>query len=53
MIKYDALGNKEWTQQFGGPGQDTGGAVVVDSADSIYVAGHTDGVLDGQPWAGD
>jgi len=52
LIKYDANGNKLWTEQMGTPGPDFAESVAVDGAGNAYVAGHTFGGLDGNTNAG-
>ena len=46
LVKYDAFGNRLWTQQFGGPGEDRASEVKTDSAGNIFVAGYTNGAID-------
>jgi uncharacterized protein YjiK len=53
VIKYDSLGNKLFTKQFGVSMIDTyASGVAVDSSDSVYVAGQTGGSLDGNTLTG-
>jgi Beta-propeller repeat len=47
IIKYDVLGNRGWTTQFGSSGIDYSHGIVVDGTGSIYVAGYTAGPLNG------
>ena len=47
VIKYDTNGNKVWGKQFGSDLRDIGFDIAVDSADNVYVTGHTDGDLFG------
>jgi hypothetical protein len=54
IAKYDANGTWRWTELYGGPGSDY--AVRNGAADArgfVYVAGATDGTLDGEPNGGD
>jgi len=48
LIKYDSSGNRIWTKLLGSAGNDFGQGIVMDSSGAIYVAGYTDGNLDGQ-----
>ncbi|KZR72726.1 SBBP repeat-containing protein [Prochlorococcus marinus] len=48
LSKYDAAGNKQWTQLFGSSGNDRAKAITRGSDGSIYIAGMTDGDLDAQ-----
>ncbi|WP_413360809.1 SBBP repeat-containing protein [Prochlorococcus sp. MIT 1201] len=52
LSKYDANGNQEWTQQFGSNAWDEARALTTDSDGSIYIAGYTEGELDGQSNSG-
>jgi len=52
IVKYDSLGNKQWTKQFGTSSGDDAYAVTTDSSGFIYVAGYTNGGLDGNTSAG-
>eukprot|EP00981_Chlorochromonas_danica_P013820 scaffold6861_cov248-Ochromonas_danica.AAC.23 len=45
VMKYDALGNKLWTKQFGTSAEDVGQSLAVDSSGDIYVTGYTFGSL--------
>jgi hypothetical protein len=51
LIKYDALGNKLWSRQFGSPNEDYGEGVATDGVGNIYIAGYTSGDVGG-PYAG-
>ncbi|HTQ06929.1 MAG TPA: SBBP repeat-containing protein [Polyangiaceae bacterium] len=51
VLKFDAAGNRLWTQQFGSSGDDTAAAVAT-VGNVVYVAGVTGGSLDGTPSAG-
>jgi hypothetical protein len=52
LVKYDGDGTRQWSVVWGTNGTDRGSAVAVDQQDDIYVAGTTDGMLDGQPKPG-
>jgi uncharacterized delta-60 repeat protein len=48
VTKYNASGTKQWTRQLGVASLDTYGyAVATDSSGNVFVAGYTDGGLDG------
>lgn len=53
IVKYDSEGTKQWTKQFGTSDYVSGKAIATDSNHSIYVAGNTNGSLDGNSNAGD
>ena len=48
LLKVNAEGEIVWARQWGSAATDSGYAVTVDPSGSIYVAGRTDGNLDGQ-----
>ncbi|MHB8456028.1 MAG: SBBP repeat-containing protein, partial [Acidiferrobacterales bacterium] len=53
LTKYNAAGNKVYTKQLGVPGVATyGNSVATDSHDNVYVAGSTEGGLDGNTLTG-
>ena len=52
LVKYDTAGAWQWTRVWGANGTDRSIAAAVDSAGYIYVAGYSDGELDGQPKPG-
>jgi len=53
IIKYDSSGVKQWTRLSGVTGKETmGRGVVVGSTDNVYLAGWTQGDLDGQTFIG-
>ncbi len=53
VTKYNSSGTKQYTRQLGVAGQYTDGfGVAVDSSDNVYVAGFTDGGLDGNTLTG-
>ncbi|MCP4129533.1 MAG: hypothetical protein GY754_00830, partial [bacterium] len=47
LVKYNSLGEKEWTRQMGTTESDCAHGVSVDIAGNIYVVGYTSGGLDG------
>lgn len=53
LVKYDPAGVKQWTMQFGTASGDEASDVSVDANGNIYVAGGTEGGLDGNTNAGD
>jgi hypothetical protein len=52
LTKYDVFGNKVWTKEFGGVGNEYSTGVSVDTTGNIYVSGATTGSLDGNGNAG-
>ncbi len=42
LVKYDSSGVQQWNHTWGGGERDYGHGVVVDSSDSVYVAGTTE-----------
>jgi len=52
LVKYDASGTKQWTRQLGTAGDDIANGVAVAAGGDIYVAGGTQGSLDGNLSAG-
>ena len=52
LIKYNSLGTKQWTKQFGTTSTDRGVAVTTDNSSSVYVTGETSGGLDGNTHSG-
>ena len=53
VTQYDSSGMKQYTRQLGVPGQTTHAySVATDSNSNVYVAGYTDGGLDGNTVAG-
>jgi len=53
LTKYDASGTKLYTKQMGALGKTTkGNSVATDTNGNVYVAGYTDGGLDGNSLAG-
>jgi hypothetical protein len=53
VIKYDSSGVKQYTRQLGGVALDTyANSVATDASGNVYVAGYTDGGLDGNRLVG-
>jgi len=53
VTKYDSSGVKQYTQQLGATGANTiGYSVATDGSSNVYVAGYTDGDLDGNTLSG-
>ncbi|NJK70125.1 MAG: hypothetical protein HC941_29725, partial [Microcoleus sp. SU_5_3] len=52
VVKYDSNGNQLWTNQFGTVGSENIPGVSLDKNGNIYVAGMTEGSLDGSTNAG-
>jgi hypothetical protein len=52
VAKYDSSKNLQWIRQFGGINHDYCNAMAVDSSNNLYIAGYTEGVLDGGSNAG-
>ena len=53
VVKYNSSGTKQWTQQLGTSNIDYANGVATDSSGNVYVAGYTEGGLDGNSSAGD
>jgi len=47
VAKFDPAGNRQWLRQFGSGGTDSGESVAIDPYGYVFVAGFTDGSLDG------
>jgi hypothetical protein len=47
LAKFDGDGTRQWTRQFGSPSYDYFGGVAIDGAGNLYVAGYTDGTVEG------
>ena len=45
LVKYNSLGDKQWTKQLGTPYYDYVADVSVDSSNNVYLTGHTGGGL--------
>jgi hypothetical protein len=41
LLKYDSSGNLLWYATWGGTGADIGSALVIDSAETVYITGYT------------
>ncbi|MES2680173.1 MAG: SBBP repeat-containing protein, partial [Bacteroidota bacterium] len=41
VVKFDALGIRQWASYYGGPGGDLGRACTVDASGNIYISGYT------------
>jgi hypothetical protein len=52
VTKYDTSGVRQWTRQLGTTGTEEAYAITSDAAGNVYVAGYTDGALDGQTQVG-
>jgi len=52
LVKYDTAGTKQWTKLLGTSSKDYGYGVAVDGDGNIYVAGTTEGSMDGNTSAG-
>ena len=52
VIKYNSSGTKQWTKQLGTSSDDKANGVATDSSGNVYVAGSTQGGLDGNSSAG-
>jgi len=52
LVKYDAAGDRQWTRQMGTSTSDWGISVATDTGGNVYVAGHTNGGMDGNTSAG-
>lgn len=52
LVKYNSAGAWQWTRVWGTNATDRGICVAVDLSGNIYVAGYSDGQLDGQPKPG-
>ncbi len=47
LAKFDREGNHLWTRQYGSPGDDVALDMALDGNDNVYLAGKTNGSLDG------
>jgi rhodanese-related sulfurtransferase len=52
VTKWDAAGNRVWSEQWGTPQTDVASAAAVDAAGHLWIAGRTAGELEGEPSAG-
>lgn len=48
LTKFDQTGELQWVEQFGGAGDDQAYSLYIDQSDNIFVAGYTDGDLEGE-----
>ena len=48
VAQYDSSGTRQWTQQVGAFSEDIATAVAVDNMGSVYIAGNTEGDMQGQ-----
>ena len=53
VVKYSTAGVKLWTRQFGTSGSDFSSGVAADASGNVYIAGYTNGGIDGNTNAGD
>ena len=53
VVKYNATGTKQWTKQLGTTSYDLAAGVAIDSSSNVYVAGSTEGGIDGNSRLGD
>ncbi len=47
VVKYDSSGNRLWSKQIGTTNKDWAYSVAVDGSDNVYIAGRTQGDMDG------
>lgn len=52
ITKWDAAGNKVWSEQWGTAETDVASAAAVDAAGHLWIAGRTAGDLEGEPSVG-
>ena len=52
VVKYNSSGIKQWTKQLGTTTYDVGRGITIDSSESIYVTGYTQGGLGSDTSAG-
>lgn len=52
LVKFNAAGTVQWSRQLGSSAEDVGWGIAVDLSGNIFVAGSTDGDLDGNANAG-
>ncbi|WP_456415529.1 SBBP repeat-containing protein [Oceanithermus profundus] len=53
VAKLNGSGSLLWLTQFGGPGRESAGQIVVDASGNVYLLGSTNGSLNGQTAFGD
>ena len=47
LVKYNSYGAKQWTKQLGTSSNESANGVSTDSSGNVYLAGYTEGGLDG------
>lgn len=47
LVKYDAAGQKQWSRQIGTSGDEEAFGVTTDAGGAVYLAGYSEGALDG------
>ena len=52
LVKYNSSGAKQWTKQLGTSSNERANGVSTDSSGNVYVAGYTEGGLDGNSNSG-
>ena len=52
LVKYNSSGAKQWSKQSGTGSTDISEGLTNDSSGNVYVAGYTEGGLDGNTFAG-
>lgn len=52
VMKMDTVGNRLWTRQIGGPGNESVGNLVISSTEDIYIGGTFQDSIDVDPGAG-
>ncbi len=45
LVKYNSIGEHQWTRQEGSTSNEVAYAIAIDSSDMIYITGHTEGQL--------
>jgi hypothetical protein len=53
VTAYNSIGTRLWTRIAGNALTNVSNGIAVDNLGNVYICGHTQGVLDGQPNAGD
>ena len=52
VSKYDASGNYQWTEAFGGTGHEWAGSVATDNSGNVYIGGSFQNTVDFDPGVG-